>query len=142
MQMEKYIVVIEKSSTGFSAFSPDAPGCITVGETVEGTIENMREALDLYIEATAEAGSELPKGKGIEYHINNGLLKDGEIADEYFLTQVEIELPEWPNYSVLFLFCSITSFKISYYPKHYHIHRRQLQYPVKNWRMGSHYSGG
>lgn len=92
--MEKYLVVIEKSDTGFSAFSPDAPGCITVGDTVEETIANMREALDLYIEATVENGHDLPKGKGVEYHITNGLLKEGEIAEEYFLTQVEIELPE------------------------------------------------
>ena len=92
--MEKYVVIIEKSETGFSAFSPDAPGCITVGKTVESTITNMREALGLYIEATAEDGRELPLAKGVEYHIQNGLLKKGEIADEYFLTQVEIELPE------------------------------------------------
>lgn len=84
--MKKYVVVLEKSSTGFSAFSPDAPGCITVGETVEDTFENMREALDLCIEASVEAGDDIPKGKGIEYHINNGLLKEGEIAEEYFLT--------------------------------------------------------
>lgn len=92
--MEKYLVVIEKSETGFSAFSPDAPGCITVGNSVEATIANMREALELYIEATAEDRNDLPIGKGVEYHIQNGLLKEGEIADEYFLTQVEIELPE------------------------------------------------
>lgn len=54
----------------------------------------MREALELYIEAIAEDGHDLPIGKGVEYHIQNGLLKKGEIADEYFLTQVEIESPE------------------------------------------------
>lgn len=31
--MEKYLVVIEKSETGFSASSPDVPGCITAGDT-------------------------------------------------------------------------------------------------------------
>ncbi len=90
--MKKYFVVIEKSETGFSAFSPDVPGCITVGETVESTIVNMREAIELYIEAAAEEGQELPAGKSIEQHIQNGLLKEGEIADEYFLTQIELEL--------------------------------------------------
>jgi len=92
--MEKYLVVIEKTDTGFSAFSPDAPGCITVGESVEDIIANMREALELYIEVAAEAGHDLPIGKGVEYHIQNGLLKEGEIADDYFLTQIEIQLPE------------------------------------------------
>lgn len=90
--MEKYLIVIEKSETGFSAFSPDAPGCFTVGDTVEVTIANMKEALDLYIEATIESGQDLPIPKGVEYHIQNGLLKAGEIAEEYLLTQVEVEL--------------------------------------------------
>lgn len=87
-------MVLEKTETGYSAFSPDVPGCITVGDSIEGTIENMREAIGLYVEGTAEDGLDIPKAKGIEYHIQNGLLKKGEIADEYFLTEVEIELPE------------------------------------------------
>lgn len=91
--MEKYFVVIEKSETGFSAFSPDVPGCITVGNTVERTIVNMREAIELYLEAAAERGQDLPSGKSIEQHIQNGLLKKGEIADEYFLTEMEIQSP-------------------------------------------------
>ena len=92
--MEKYVVVIEKSETAFSAFSPDAPGCITTGKTVEDTIANMRQALAVYIEAIVEEGQDLPSVKGVEYHIQNGLLKEGDISDEYFLTQIEIELPE------------------------------------------------
>lgn len=92
--MEKYLVVLEKSSTGFSAFSPDALGCITVGDTVESTIEHMREAMEIYIEELAESGMELPKGKGVEYHIREGLLKEGSLSNEYLLTQIEMELPE------------------------------------------------
>ncbi|MCY7420176.1 MAG: type II toxin-antitoxin system HicB family antitoxin [Chitinophagaceae bacterium] len=92
--MEKYLVVLEKSSRGFSAFSPDAPGCITVGETVESTIEHMREVTKIYTEEMGESGKELPRGKGVEYHIREGLLNEGSIANEYFLTQIEIELPE------------------------------------------------
>ena len=91
--MEKYFVVIEKTETGFSAFSPDVPGCMTVGKTVESTIVNMREAIELYMETATEEGQELPALKSIEQHIQNGLLKNGEIVDEYFLTQIEIESP-------------------------------------------------
>lgn len=90
--MEKYLVVLEKSETGFSAFSPDVPGCITVGDTVENTIVNMREAIELYLEA-AEDEQSLPARRSVEQHIQNGLLKKGEIADEYFLTEIKIETP-------------------------------------------------
>ena len=92
--MEKYIVVLEKSEMGFSAFSPDVTGCITVGNTVESTIENMREAMALHFETLAEDGSDLPAGKGIEYHIKNGLLRQGEISEPYYLTEIEIQMPE------------------------------------------------
>lgn len=94
MSMEKYLLVIEKSDSGFSSFSPDMPGCINVGETIETTIENMKEAINLYLETLADDGKEMPSGKGMEYHIKNGLLKEGEIAEQYYLTQVEIQLPE------------------------------------------------
>ncbi len=86
-------MVIEKSETGFSAFSPDIPGCITVGNNVERTIANMQEAINLYIETLVEDEHALSTGKGVEYHIKNGLLKEGEFVERYF-TQIEILLPE------------------------------------------------
>ena len=41
----KYLVVIEKTQTGFSAYSPDLPGCVTTGATQEDTAKNMGEAI-------------------------------------------------------------------------------------------------
>jgi len=29
----KYLVIIEKTKTGFSAFSPDLPGCVATGSS-------------------------------------------------------------------------------------------------------------
>jgi predicted RNase H-like HicB family nuclease len=48
--VKKYLIIIEPTQTGFSAYSPDLPGCITVGDTVEQTREHMQEAIDLYME--------------------------------------------------------------------------------------------
>jgi predicted RNase H-like HicB family nuclease len=31
----KYLIVIEKTETGFSAYSPDLPGCVSTGTTLE-----------------------------------------------------------------------------------------------------------
>lgn len=39
--MDKYLIVLEKSETGFSAYSPDVWGCVATGETMEETMENM-----------------------------------------------------------------------------------------------------
>ncbi len=36
--MEKYLVVIEKAKSNYSAFSPDVWGCVSTGATVEETL--------------------------------------------------------------------------------------------------------
>ena len=50
MQLSNYTIIIEPTCTGFSAYSPDLEGCITVGESVEETKNNMQEAIELYLE--------------------------------------------------------------------------------------------
>lgn len=57
----KYVIVIEKTRTGYSAYVPDVPGCVTVGSTRREIVKNMREALDLYFEETAKRGERAPK---------------------------------------------------------------------------------
>lgn len=39
---------------------PSLPGCISQGETREEAVANIREAIDLYIEALAEDGLLVP----------------------------------------------------------------------------------
>jgi len=57
----KYLIVIEKSETGFSAYSPDLPGCVSTGPTVEETEKNVREAIEFHIEGLREEGYEIPR---------------------------------------------------------------------------------
>ncbi len=56
----KYLIVIEKTETGYSAYSPDLPGCVTTGVTVKQTETNMREAIEFHIEGLREEGYEIP----------------------------------------------------------------------------------
>ena len=35
--IDQYLIVLEKSDTGFAAYSPDVAGCIATGETLEDT---------------------------------------------------------------------------------------------------------
>jgi predicted RNase H-like HicB family nuclease len=56
----KYLIVIEKSKTGYSAYSPDVPGCVSTGSTPEETEANMREAIEFHIEGLKEMGEEVP----------------------------------------------------------------------------------
>ena len=57
----KYLIIIEKSETGYSAYSPDLPGCVSTGSTLEETERNMREAISFHIDGLKEEGYEIPK---------------------------------------------------------------------------------
>ncbi len=46
----KYLIVIEPTDTGFSACSPDLPGCVSTGATREEVERNMQEAIELHLE--------------------------------------------------------------------------------------------
>ncbi len=59
--MTKYVIIVEKAGNNYSAFCPDLPGCIATGETVDETVEMMKEAIKLHIEELKKEGLELPE---------------------------------------------------------------------------------
>ena len=62
--MATYLIVIGKTSTGYSAHCPDVLGCAAVGKTPEQVIASMKKALELHFEGMAEDGESIPKGAG------------------------------------------------------------------------------
>jgi len=62
--MDSYLIIIESGPKNYSAFSPDVLGCVTVGDTVDETLKNMREALEFHLEAEEV----IPEPKGIAWH--------------------------------------------------------------------------
>ncbi len=59
--MSRYLVVIEKTGTGFSAFSPDLPGCVATGATRAEVEREMKAAIRFHIEGMRSEGEEVPK---------------------------------------------------------------------------------
>ena len=57
----KYLIILEETQTGFSAYSPDLPGCIATGKSVEETEFNMQGAVKFHLEGMREDGMELPR---------------------------------------------------------------------------------
>ena len=92
--MEKYLVVIEKAKNNYSAFSPDVWGCVATGKTVEETLSQFKEVLQIHLESIVNDGEDIPKAKGISQHISDGIFNAGTIADEYFINEVEIAIPQ------------------------------------------------
>lgn len=57
----KYLVIIEATKNGFSAFSPDLQGCIATGSSKEEVEKNMKEAIAFHLEGMDEEGLEAPE---------------------------------------------------------------------------------
>lgn len=55
----KLLMVVEETTTGWSAWSPDLPGCIATGSTRETVEREMSSAAEFHLEGLRESG-ELP----------------------------------------------------------------------------------
>jgi predicted RNase H-like HicB family nuclease len=56
-----YLVIIEGVPGNYSAYVPDLPGCITVGETISEIQQNIKEAITLYAEESNSRGHAMPE---------------------------------------------------------------------------------
>ena len=61
MSARRYPVVIERTGTGYSAYSPDVPGCAAAGDSEEETRRNFQDALTEHFEAMREVGEPVPE---------------------------------------------------------------------------------
>ncbi len=61
MNARRYPVIIEQTGTGYSAYSPDVPGCVAVGDSEEETRQSFQEALIAHFEAMREVGEPIPE---------------------------------------------------------------------------------
>ena len=57
----RYAVVIEKGERNYSAYVPDWPGCVSVGDTLEEAKAEIREAIEFHLEGMRDDGSPIPK---------------------------------------------------------------------------------
>ncbi len=63
----KYTVILEKGrESGFVATAPALRGCVSQGATREEAIANVKEAIEVYLEALQEDGFPLPTEVGRE----------------------------------------------------------------------------
>ncbi len=48
--MKRYLIVIEKTDSGYSCYAPDLPGCVASGRTKEEVEQNMFDAIQFHLE--------------------------------------------------------------------------------------------
>ena len=59
--MKEYVVIFECAGANYSAYVPDLPGCISTGKTLEETENNIKEAIELYIDTLRDDGQLIPE---------------------------------------------------------------------------------
>ena len=57
----RYLIVVEHTEGGFSAYSPDLPGCIATGATREDVEREMHAAIEFHLDGMREEGIEVPE---------------------------------------------------------------------------------
>ena len=57
----KYLIVVEKVESNYSAYVPDLTGCIAVGDTVTEAEQMIGEAIKFHLELMREDGLIIPQ---------------------------------------------------------------------------------
>ena len=58
--MRNYLIVIEKTKTGYSAYVPDLPGCIATGKSKERVQQNIASAIEFHLEGLKSSKKRIP----------------------------------------------------------------------------------
>ena len=67
--MKRFLIVIEKANGNYSAYSPDLPGCVATGKTVEQTEGNMYQAIRMHLNGMREDGVDIPDPQSIGEYV-------------------------------------------------------------------------
>ena len=96
-----YAVVFQWASGNYCGYSPDVPGCISVGDTLPEMQAMIREAIEFHLEGMHEHGDEIPLPQSsitdaMRYHIDLGDEDDYQVVFDLVEVEVpfEIELPQ------------------------------------------------
>ncbi len=56
----QYLVIFEKDANSYSAYVPELPGCVAIGETMDEVRRLIAEAIQFHIEGLREDGFVVP----------------------------------------------------------------------------------
>lgn len=68
-EMYRFLVVIEKADSNYSAYSPDLPGCIATGKTRDQVARNMHTAIDMHVRGLLEDKLPVPQARSFAEYV-------------------------------------------------------------------------
>jgi predicted RNase H-like HicB family nuclease len=85
----KYVLIIEDAAHNYSAFSPDLPGCIATGSSVEEALQEWKVAATFHLEGLED----YPTPKGLKYWLSDDQFSTEYLSSNNYFTEVDVELP-------------------------------------------------
>jgi predicted RNase H-like HicB family nuclease len=67
--MTRYLIIIERTESGFSAYFPDVPGCVSTGSSVAELEANMSEAIAAHLAELREDGATVPEPTSVATYV-------------------------------------------------------------------------
>jgi predicted RNase H-like HicB family nuclease len=59
--VNRYLIIVEETPSGYSAYFPDVPGCVAAAATRSEVEREMHDAIEFHIEGLRAAGEDVPK---------------------------------------------------------------------------------
>jgi predicted RNase H-like HicB family nuclease len=90
--MKPYVVIVHKDeNSAYGMTFPDAPGCFSAADDLDGLFPMAREALELWAEGMREDGLPIPEPRDFE-----ALRADPEWAEQFKSGEIVIAVePPW-----------------------------------------------
>ena len=67
--MHRFLIVIEKANSNYSAYSPDLAGCIATGADREEVERNMHKAIELHVHGLQEDNLSVPESSSFAEYV-------------------------------------------------------------------------
>jgi predicted RNase H-like HicB family nuclease len=68
--MYRFLVIYEKGNQNYSAYLPDLPGCVAVGDSLEDVKKGIREAIKLHLEGMIEDQEPIPPSQTMAEYVD------------------------------------------------------------------------
>lgn len=70
--MRRFLIVVEKAASNFSAYSPDLPGCAATGASPEETKARMQTGIDMHVQGLVDDRLPIPEPSAIAEYVEVG----------------------------------------------------------------------
>ena len=85
----RFLVMIRRTSTGYSVDVPDLPGCVATAGTVEHARQAISEAVEMHLELMQQSGEAIPSpSQRVEFAVDDN-------SAEELCTWVEVDESRW-----------------------------------------------